>query len=567
MHTPPFPARLARFFSVHIRPRIRPIPVFVTMGICLWVGGTCLVSGTCRETSVPLTPYRGAILDRSGVMLAGSIPEHVLVIHPSHMPPGKGWARDMGAILGIDPESLLRSARTGRGPVTIAVNPGEGARERLESLGLDGARILTGYRRISPYGDLADEIIGGVGEDGHGMSGVEYSFDDLLGESGVMLSRTSPGNVILSLERGLQMEAEKGLRSALNTMQAARGCFIVMDVERGEILAMANAKPSDSPSAPQVSETLHKKNFAIQGEVDPLPIPLLIARSESLGCAPESDPSVYPRPPQDAWQWTVSPQGREIFSPWSTEEIDQIRIPPGILGSLSGIGFGQTTGIDLEGESAGRIPAHLEGTWSEPFTEGLSATPIQVLRAFCALINRGKVVTPRIALTKNETSPSFWRLASDHGKAGPPITEKAAILLQRELSRENGPSIVYVSGRVPETNTAAQFLVLGFAPRQAPEIAYILAMDTIGDVSRIDRILAGLSPDRVPGCGTCRGADPDCGLPALRLVHVSQADGKGYIVRPMYGDDLPHGTNIPAVGPRIQALWRSNRPCQNASGM
>ncbi|MEF3168496.1 MAG: hypothetical protein K6360_04045 [Deltaproteobacteria bacterium] len=501
MHAPAFPKHLARFFSVNIRRRIRPIPVFVTMGICMWVGGTCLVSGTCRQTSIPLSPYRGAILDRSGVMLAGSIPEHVLVIHPTQMPPGKEWAKDMGTILGLDPDALLRSARSGRGPVTIAVNPGEGARERLESLGLDGARILTSYRRISPYRDLAGEIIGDVGEDGHGISGVEYIYDDLLGESGVMPSRTGPGNVILSLERGLQMEAEKGLQSALNTTQAARGCFIVMDVERGEILAMANAKPSDSPSAPQVSETLHKKNFAIQGEVDPFPIPLLIARSESLGCAPESDPSAYPRPPQDAWQWTVSPQGREIFSPWSAEEIEQIRILPGILGSLSRMGFGQTTGIDLEGEAAGRIPAHLEGTWSEPFTEGFSATPIQILRAFCALINRGKVVTPRITLTKHETSPSFWRLASDLGKAGPPITEKASIFLQQELSREHGPSIVYVSGRVPDTNTAAQFLALGFAPRHAPEIAYILVMDTIGDVSRISSILAGLHQTAYRGVG------------------------------------------------------------------
>jgi len=491
MHTPALPARLTRFFSVHIRPRIRPIPVFVTMGICLWVGGTCLVSGTCRETSVPLSPYRGAILDRSGVMLAGSIPEHVLVIHPSHMPPGEGWARDMGAIFGIDPESILRSARTGRGPVTIAVNPGERARKRFGSLGLDGARILTCYRRISPYGDLAGEIRGGVGEDGRGINGVEYTYDDLLRGSGVMLSRTSPGNVILSLERGLQMEAERGLRSAQNTMQAEKGCFIVMDVERGEILAMANAKPFDSPSALQASNALHKINFAIQGEVDPFPIPLLIARSELLGCAPEPDPSVYSRPPRDAWQWTASPQGREIFSPWNAEEIDQIRIPPGILGSLSGLGFGQITGIDLEGEAAGRIPAYLEGTWTEPLTDGLTATPIQVLRAFCALINRGKVVTPRITLTKNETLPSFWRLTSDHGKTGPPITEKASILLQQELSSENGPSIAYVSGRAPETSTAAQFLALGFAPRHAPEIAYILVMDTIGDVSRIPRILAG----------------------------------------------------------------------------
>ncbi|HTT89322.1 MAG TPA: penicillin-binding protein 2 [Acidimicrobiales bacterium] len=205
---------------------------------------------------------RGAILDRNGDELAMSVPMTTVYADPYQVTNPAQEARDLAAALGVPVGPLQADLSEASGFVYLARTIPNATAARVEKLlnagSLPGVYTMQEPKRFYPAGQLASPLIGSVGIDGQGLSGLEYKYNSLLaGKPGKLVEDMDPAggeipggvqeyqapvrgdDLVLSIDEPLQYEAEEALARAIVAAQADSGMALIMDSRTGELLAVA----------------------------------------------------------------------------------------------------------------------------------------------------------------------------------------------------------------------------------------------------------------------------------------------------------------------------------------
>lgn len=229
---------------------------------------------------LPIEGDRGLILDRNGVVLADNITTTSLVLIPNQIENPDIVSENLAKILNVSKEEMDKHVK--KKTSIERVHP-EGRRlsyeiaDKIESLGYSGVYLVRESKRYYPYGELLSHVLGYVGIDNQGLSGIELMYDEYLkGESGaikyfsdakgnklnlaeVYLESSAGMNVYLTIDINIQLSLERELNNVESTLEPDHSLGVVMNPNTGEILAMAS-RPTFDPNnyAKFNTETLNR---------------------------------------------------------------------------------------------------------------------------------------------------------------------------------------------------------------------------------------------------------------------------------------------------------------------
>ncbi|MBW2349589.1 MAG: PASTA domain-containing protein [Deltaproteobacteria bacterium] len=426
--------------------------------------------------------YKGIILDRTGAIFAVSQKTISALVRPSKLPQVDDWVPRVSEILGLDHQTLANMLAEERG--VICLKDGISVKQglKLKDMQLKGIEILEKYKRVYPCGSLASPVLGFVDQGGRGLEGIEYTYGSLLSHTSLPQIHAGGHELTLTLEKNIQSSAEKELGRQMKRLKADKGCLVIMSVENGEILALAS-KPSWDPERFWELPATNITNYSLQDNVDLMVLAPLLNWMFEQSKLPKSEiPSLDEM--AHKCQWEILGKGLVLWSPWNEQELKDIVSYDDMSRDLWDLGFGQSTGIDLPGEGQGSLSSTLPRSQNCFLGRAITASPIQILRAFSALINKNILVTPHVALqSPNEFLTSESSVKDQRQSKIPWLTEKLILKLRKNLAVRGGPSLASIrwdeQSEQISTQFPAQVTALGFWPDKSPKVSYIVLLDGV----------------------------------------------------------------------------------------
>lgn len=384
--------------------------------------------GDRRTIRAELLPaYRGEITDRNGAPLAVSTPVSSLVANMVTVN-GRWSASQITALAELigEPSQQLgeRLARNSRSQHLYIARqlPLQTAQQAI-ALGLPGLEEKREYKRYYPAGEVTAQLVGLTDIDGQGIEGLEKAYQHALagvhGSQQVIMDRS--GRIIkslaqlkepkmgeplaLTIDLRVQYAAYRALKRAVAEHRAEGGSVVVLDVQTGEVLAMAN-QPSFNPNDRSGLNLAAVRNRAVQDLIEPgstvKPLTLLAAL-ESGKFTADSRIDTHPGSIQiDYKKFTDHSNYGELDLAGvlsKSSNVGTIKIalelsPDAIRELFQRFGFGRPVGLGLPGESAGNLPAHRR--WDDvtranyAFGYGLQVSALQLANAYLSLANHGR---------------------------------------------------------------------------------------------------------------------------------------------------------------------------------
>lgn len=496
-----------------------------------------------QQKHIEVPAMRGSILDRDGRPLAKSLPAQSICVNPQHIPDAGVAADLLAGILGMDRGSLyhrIQSAKSrGSGFLWIKRKVEDSEAERVRRLNLEWVEFRNEMRRFYPRGELASHVVGSTGivDDDvaeRGNAGIEQQYDEeLAGRSGlaqvytdvkqnaydsVVTRKPDPGeDVTLSIDSNLQYVAERELDKTIQTSGAKTGSIVALNPYTGDVLVMANYPrfdpngPGSAPNGPAAASEIPgaRSNLAITTPFEPgsvFKVITLTAALETIKYKPEtiipcgSSLKVYDRVIKDEHPHGAMSMA-DVLAHSSNVGAVMIGQKVGERALYSyqrKFGFGQKTGIELPGESAGLLK-HVED-WSATtidftsFGHEVAVTSLQLALAGAAIANGGMLVKPRLVLATQKPGQPAQRYAPD-----PPtriIAPETAIqmrgMMEGVVLRGTAKGYANLKGYTSagKTGTAQIFDLkshvythrynasfLGFAPVENPQIVIIVTLE------------------------------------------------------------------------------------------
>ena len=375
--------------------------------------------------TVPLVANRGLITDRNGEPLAVSSPVKSIWVNPQEIGVQHSEILRLATELGLVADSLLASIQRNSRREFLYVKrrlaPAEA--ERILALDIDGVYGQQEYQRFYPQGEVAAHLVGFSNVDDIGQEGLELSYDEWLkgvpGRRQVIKDRrghiieelntiqtAQPGkNLELSIDFRLQNLAYKELKEEFVTRRAKSASIVVLDVDTGEVLAMAN-QPSYNPhNRKNLSDFSVLRNRAITDVFEPgSPIKAftITAALESGLYTPDTVIETSP-----GWMMVNGHEVQDILN-YGTLDLTRVITKSSNIGAtkiafeigpdpirdvLERVGMGQVSGTGFPGEQGGVLPNHR--SWSRietatfSFGYGLSTTALQLARAYSVIADDG----------------------------------------------------------------------------------------------------------------------------------------------------------------------------------
>ncbi len=482
---------------------------------------------------LPITADRGEIRDRNGKVLATNITTTSLVVIPNQIKNKEEVATKLAEILGVSYDEMYRhiSKKTS----IERVHP-EGRRlsyeiaEKINNLNYDGVYLVKESKRDYPYGNVLSHVLGYVGIDNQGLSGIELEFDDYLtGEAGAIkyfsdgkgnrLSLTeiyeepqNGINVDLTIDIDLQLAVENELDNVVSKYNPEQALILAMNPKTGEILAMAS-RPNFNPNNYQTSSIeVINRNLPIWMTYEPGSTFKIVTLAASLQ---ENTINLFKDNYYDGGSihvegarikcWKAGGHGAETFLQVVENSCNPGFVVMGqklgaekLLSYIKNLGFGSKTGIDLNGEASGILfsldqmgPVELATT---SFGQGISVTPIQQATAVSAIINGGVLHKPYIVskMTEPETDSVIQLNKTDEGKRviSEETSKMVRFALESVVANGSGRNAYLENYRIGgKTGTAQKvnngvymvgnYIVsfMGFMPADDPEIVVYVAID------------------------------------------------------------------------------------------
>jgi cell division protein FtsI (penicillin-binding protein 3) len=499
----------------------------LAVGRAAWVqgvqgGGLSADAQSQQMETVPVPGLRGSILDRKGRGLAISEDAVDVVATPYQVKDPAQMARKLAPILHISKHDILKNLDSGSsGFAYLAHEVDLSAAGRIRKLGLTGVTTVPASRRVYPEGKLAGQVIGTVGADGQGLTGLEAADNTMLGatngeqrvvldglgkaiERNTISTATDGQNIKLTLDANIQAYTEQVLANVAQTYQPLGATAIVMNPRNAQVLAMANwptVDPSDPAGAsPQALQNMATgftyepgstfKAFTVAGAlmehlvtpstVFDLPVELQVA-----------DRTISDAEPRGPESLTVA----QILAQSSNVGAVKIGLEVGAQHFYDWVrkfGFGQPTGVAFPGEEQGIVPTPSEFSGSTmgnlPIGQGLSVTPMQMAAAYSAIADGGILRAPQLVLDEDGhrvPEPKGHRIISSksaaqirtmlEGVLAPGGTASEVSVPGYTLAGKTGTAQVAENGTYSETKFVASFV--GFAPAQDPKLLVAIVVN------------------------------------------------------------------------------------------
>ncbi|TJY43378.1 stage V sporulation protein D [Cohnella pontilimi] len=479
-------------------------------------------------------PKRGEVIDRNGVRLAYNISSPTIWAVPAQIKNKAETARRLAPVLGMS-ESVLFKQLSKRERIVdikpagrkISLNKTQQVRE----LGLPGIYIGEDNKRYYPFGSLAAHILGFTGGYNQGLTGLELRYDQRLSGLAGSVSYLAQANgdvmpdssdqytpprdgltLQLTLDQTVQSIVERELDQAVLKFQPKSVIAIAMNPKNGEILAMGSRPTYEPDKYREVSSEVYNRNLPIWMTYEPGSTFKIITLAAALQEGKVNltkehfyDPGYTEVGGARLRCWKKGGHGSQSFL-----EVVENSCNPGfvalgqrlgkekLFSYINAFGFGQKTGIDLNGEENGIMfkpsqvgPVELATT---AFGQGVSVTPIQQITAVSAAINGGKLFKPHVAKSwiQPETGTVLEEVKPELVRQviSPETSKQVREALESVVAQGTGRNAFVDGYRVGGKTGTAQKVVggrysanehivsfIGFAPADDPQLIVYVAVD------------------------------------------------------------------------------------------
>lgn len=517
---------------------------------------------------IRLASARGVVYDQSGQRLAVNTIDYRIGISPNLVASPRQVATQLAGILGLDELTMYQQVTSDQPWVLLAPRVSASQGQQVEALDLRAITIDKIPRRSYPQGTLAAQVLGFVGGDLRGYYGIEGEFhDQLAGRPRTEIISDIPfdlpaqqeadrgSDIYLTIDRDIQYLVEAELAFSVQSTNASGGTIIVMNPRTGDILGMSSY-PSYDPNAYQaVEDPAIWRNPAISQVYEPGSVMKVITVAAALENGTLGT------------QWTYNDQGvldlaGVVIRNWDRRAYGLVDATGVLVNSLNvgastislqmgaenfyrhmqRFGFGRTTGVNLQGEEAGRLLIPGDPEWSESnlltsaFGQGVGVTPLQMLTAVSAIANDGLMMQPNlvqkvvsadgvvnvaqpIALSKPISAETAHRVRDMMVAVVQNGLDGAALLPGYTVAGKTGTA--EIPGPVRYRTDAYIMSFIGFLPADDPQVIVMVKLDepTTGDfasqvVAPIFRrlaqrlvVLMEIPPDAVRQALVQQGAD------------------------------------------------------------
>ncbi|MDI6693363.1 MAG: penicillin-binding protein 2 [Anaerosomatales bacterium] len=398
-----------------------------------------------RDLELELPAQRGSIYDREGKPLAVTTAAKTVYAVPREVADKAGTARALAETLGGSEEKYRARLERKSNFVYLARRIPLEQAQALESLALKGVYFQDDTRRVYPGSSLACQLLGFVGVDGEGLSGVEKQYDELLagkpgklicekGLSGVPIpggvtyreEPTDGQNVVLTIDADIQYQAQVALAETVERWKAKSGSVVVMDAKTGAILALASVPDFDpnryweaDPQALRCRPITdrYEPGSTVKAVTAAATIEKGLAKPDTVFRLPPTlkigDRTIHEAHPRGTVDWTLA-QIVTNSSNVGAVKLGMLLGPQGMYEYLDKFGLTERSAVDFPGEAMPSVPKPKD--WSAtsigniPFGQGLAVTPLQLARAIAAIGNGGYLVTPHVLqeLPDSPTTKLEW---------------------------------------------------------------------------------------------------------------------------------------------------------------
>src|SRR5271165_1322028 len=481
-----------------------------------------------QQREIPLSAKRGVIFDRAGHELAMSVLVDSAFAVPSEVKDLPTAVSLITRITGDDHNVVLADCRSHKTFCWVARKANDETIERIKSLKLQGIHFQKEPKRFYPARDLAAQVLGSVGMEDSGQSGIEHEFDDQLrGRPGKMFisvdarrqwfsdveKQPEPGeSLVLTIDKNIQYVAEKELDQAIHDTQAIAGTVIVENPHTGEILALAN-RPTFNPNLRKQVTPAALTNRAVSYAYEPGSTFKLVTISAAL-----EEKLTNPNEVFDCQMGSIVYNGMRIrdskphglLPVWGvlaeSSDVGSIKIALR-LGEdrfykyIRAFGFGQQTGIELPGETRGMTKP--VSRWSKVSIAAISMgqeigiSPIQLTGLISTFANDGVWVAPRIVAGTATPQTPLQTVAFHPGASHRVISSYTAAEMRSMMQKVvlegtgrkailegytsagktgTGQKVDPATGAYSKTKYIASFG--GFAPVNNPQIVVAVILDS-----------------------------------------------------------------------------------------
>ncbi len=483
--------------------------------------GFLKIQGDARSVRhIPIPAHRGLITDRHGEPLAVSTPVTTLWGNPRELQAARARWPELADALGQDASALQKRLNDQAEREFIYLvrgfTPEQG--QRVLDLNIPGVYSQEEFRRFYPAGEVTAQIVGFTDIDDRGREGLELAYDEWLagvpGKRQVLKDRrgrlikdvqvtknAKAGKALaLSIDLRLQYLAHSELRKVVQEYGAKAASLVMVDVNTGEVLAMAN-QPTYNPNNRRNLQPSAMRNRALIDVFEPGSTVKPFSIAAALGTGKYQPESVINTLP--GWmrigRYTIRDVSRGgmlnltgILMKSSNVGISKIALdigPEPVHQVMHQAGFGQPTGLGFPGERVGSLPNHRKWrdaeTASLAYGYGLSVTAAQLAHAYAVLGNEG-------------TNIPMSLLRLDQPQAGVQVMDKEISktvlrMLQSVVEEEGGGgarakvpgyhvagksgTAKKTSGTGGYTQSAYRAFFAGVAPVSNPRIAIVVVVD------------------------------------------------------------------------------------------
>jgi cell division protein FtsI (penicillin-binding protein 3) len=483
-----------------------------------------------QQRAIPLAAKRGIIYDRAGRELAMSVLVDSAFAVPSEVKDLPTAISLISRITGENANVVLADCRAHKTFCWVARKANDDTIERIKSLKLQGIHFHKEPKRFYPARDLAAQVLGSVGMEDAGQSGIEHEFEDQLrGRAGKMFisvdarrqwfsdveTQPEPGeNLVLTIDKNIQYVAEKELEQAMHDTQAIAGTVIVENPHTGEILALAN-RPTFNPNLRKQITPAALTNRAVSYIYEPGSTFKLVTISAAL-----EEKLTNPNELFDCQMGSIVYNGMRIrdskphgiLPVWGvlaeSSDVGAIKIALR-LGEdrfyryIRAYGFGQQTGIELPGETRGMTKP--PSRWSRVSIAAISMgqeigiSAVQLAGLISTFANDGVWVAPRIVAGTVQPQGTPQTVAFHPGASHRVISPYTAAEMRAMMEKVviapgatgrratlegyssagktgTGQKVDPATGAYSKTKYIASFA--GFAPVNNPQIVVAVILDS-----------------------------------------------------------------------------------------
>ena len=467
------------------------------------------------ERTLEIPANRGKIVDRTGAMLASSLPAKAVWADPDDVVATPERRLQVARLLGMDPRELDRKLAEEKNYVYLRRQVDADVAQKVAELKIPGIHLRDERKRHYPEGETVAHIVGFTSVEDAGQEGFELSQQRrLAGKPGSRrVIKDNLGRVIeqvgsgtepqdgedlaLSIDTRIQFLAFNALRDTIREHRAKAGAAIVVDVKTGEVLALANW-PTYNPNSRQNLTGAQLRNRAITDTFEPGSTMKAFSVAMALEAGRVRPQSVIDTSPGKLTIGTATIGDAHRYGPLTVEQVLQkssnvgtvkmaLQLPPQKMWEgFTSLGFGQPPHIGFPGAVAGRVRPHK--TWKPieqatmSYGHGISVSLLQMARAYTVFARDGELIP-------------LTMLRSDAPAVGVPVYRpETAASLRKMLEMAAGPQGTAPLAQIPgyrvggKTGTAHKLengayqnkyiaSFVGLAPVSAPRVVVAVMVD------------------------------------------------------------------------------------------